>query len=133
MPDLFFRDTSSEHNLPDTQLGINTSRRNSILRLGHDMNQSRRTSLGELHQELEQEQEAQVNRLLQIIRRQQLQLQSYENPTNHPDPSIPSDDPHKGSERTLDNLTRENQTLRARIEELERQIKAEKGLDSSKG
>lgn len=41
-----------------------------------DPNHQRHASLGDIHNELEQEQEAQVNRMLQMIREQQLQLDS---------------------------------------------------------
>lgn len=41
-----------------------------------DPHHHRQPSLGELHNELEQEQESQVNRMLQMIRDQQLQLDS---------------------------------------------------------
>lgn len=41
-----------------------------------DPHHQRQPSLGELHNELEQEQESQVNRMLQMIRDQQLQLDS---------------------------------------------------------
>jgi hypothetical protein len=41
-----------------------------------DPHHQRQTSLGEIHNELEQEQEAQVNRMLQMIREQQMQLDS---------------------------------------------------------
>ncbi|KAI4603323.1 hypothetical protein KJ359_006116 [Pestalotiopsis sp. 9143b] len=47
----------------------------SPLLAARDPHHNRTPSLGELHQELEAEQEAQVNRLLQMIRRQQLELQ----------------------------------------------------------
>ncbi|KAI4914222.1 uncharacterized protein J4E92_009636 [Alternaria infectoria] len=102
----------------------------------HSPHHERAPSLGELHQELEYEQEGQVNRLLNMIRSQQTQINTLQ--ANQQQPSASAvDDSTPTSERSIpatsrdesafyqaetQNLTRENQMLKLRIRELERQL-----------
>lgn len=72
----------------------------SPLLAARDPHHNRAPSLGELHQELEAEQEAQVNRLLQMIRRQQLELQQLQSNQGQSQSAVAIDDSTPASERS---------------------------------
>lgn len=101
---------------------------------GGDPHHQRAPSLGELHQEMEAEQEASVNRLLQQIHDQQEQIRQLQ--SDHWSAVIAEDaaapPTHEAAfyqaETSL--LQRENQMLRHRVRELERQL--DLGLEAPK-
>ncbi|KAM0810729.1 hypothetical protein AB5N19_11079 [Seiridium cardinale] len=72
----------------------------SPLMAARDPHHNRAPSLGELHQELEAEQEAQVNRLLQMIRRQQLELQQLQTSQGQNQTAVATEDATPVSDRS---------------------------------
>ncbi|KAJ4390783.1 hypothetical protein N0V93_004381 [Gnomoniopsis smithogilvyi] len=92
-----------------------------LIASGGDPNHTRSPSLGELHQEMEAEQEASVNRLLVQIREQQVQIRQLQQDQSS---AIAVDDSSETAfyQAETSMLVRENQMLRHRVRELERQL-----------
>lgn len=94
-----------------------------LIATGGDPNHDRSPSLGELHQEMEAEQEASVNRLLVQIREQQVQIRQLQQDQSS---AIAGDDSSETAfyQAETSMLVRENQMLRHRVRELERQLES---------
>lgn len=92
-----------------------------LIATGGDPHHNRSPSLGELHQEMEAEQEASVNRLLVQIRDQQAHIRQLQH--DQSSAIVGEESPETAfyqAETSM--LVRENQMLRHRVRELERQL-----------